>query len=417
MKTNQTFSILIWANKARKKDEELPLYARVTVDGKRAEISLKTNVDSSKWNPEKGYLTGSTEDVKTINNYITQVKSKLFKIYTEMQMFDVPITAEAIKNKFTGETEKKKTILQVFDYHNEQMAKIVGIDVSPITLKRYKNIRSKISDFVKNQYKKSDYYLEDLSYQFVTNFEYYLKTELKIQHNTATKQIQYLKKIINLAIKNEWINKNPFSSFKCSFRKVERDVLTMQELERIEQKIFKIQRLDQVKDLFIFSCYTGISYIDIMELTPEKLTLGIDGELWIYTQRHKTGERVRIPLLDKANAIIEKYKTHPAVINSGGLLPKLSNQRLNSYLKEIADVCDINKNLTFHLARHTFATTITLANGVPMETVSKLLGHSSIKTTQIYAKVIERKVSEDMSVLKNKLNQKVNEKKLKKHFR
>lgn len=410
MKTNQTFSILIWANTARKKDEELPLYARVTVNGKRAEISLKKRVISNDWDPNKGCLKGSGENVKIINNYITQVKAELFKIYTQMQMMDEFITAEEIKKRYTGVKDEKRTILQVFDYHNEQMEKMIGIDVETVTLGKYKTVRFKLANFIKHQYKKSDYYLEDLSHQFVTNFEYYLKTNEKIQHNTATKYIQNLKKVINVAFNNEWLSKNPFVNFHCSYRKVERDILTMEEVEKIMQKEFRAERLNFVKDLFIFSCYTGLAYIDVVGLTPDKLSIGIDGDLWIYTERKKTGERVRIPLLERAKAIIEKYKNHPVVINSGSLLPRLSNQKLNSYLKEIADVCDINKNLTFHLARHTFATTITLANGVPMETVSKLLGHSSIKTTQIYAKVIERKVSEDMNVLKVKLNSKQNKK-------
>jgi len=161
-----------------------------------------------------------------------------------------------------------------------------------------------------------------------------------------------------------------------------------------------------VCDLFVFSCYTGLAYIDVMRLTSQNLSIGIDGEYWLFTERKKTGEKVRIPLLPQALSILEKYKNSPACLNSGSLLPKLSNQKLNSYLKEVANTSGIDKNLTFHLARHTFATTVTLTNGVPIETVSKLLGHSSIKTTQIYAKVLERKVSEDMSALKSKLSQK-----------
>jgi len=202
------------------------------------------------------------------------------------------------------------------------------------------------------------------------------------------------------------LSQNPFTDFHCSFRKVERDVLSIEEINILETKKFRIARLQVVSDLFVFSCYTGLAYIDVMRLTSQNLSIGIDGEYWLFTERKKTGEKVRIPLLPQAFSILEKYKNSPACLNSGSLLPKLSNQKLNSYLKEVADTSGIEKNLTFHLARHTFATTVTLTNGVPIETVSKLLGHSSIKTTQIYAKVLERKVSEDMSVLKSKLSQK-----------
>jgi integrase len=226
------------------------------------------------------------------------------------------------------------------------------------------------------------------------------------------KDIKNLKKIINQAVQNDWLEKNPFTNFKCSYKYVERQVLTMEEINVIETKEFKMPRLQHVRDLFIFSCYTGLAYADVMNLTQKSIVLGIDGERWIYTNRQKTDSRVRVPLLPKALAIIEKYKTDPLVINSGFLLPHLSNQKLNSYLDEIKNNCEIDKHLTFHLARHTFATTITLTNGVPMETVSKLLGHSSIKTTQIYAKVIEKKVSEDMSLLKSRLSENISQKKV-----
>ena len=406
MKTTQTFSLLIWINKSKIVDHEAPIFARITIDGKRAELSLKKRIDPDFWIIKTGYASTKHPEAITINNYINQVKSELFKIYTQMQMFDEFITAEAIKLRYTGVKEEKRTILQVFDYHNEQMKKMVGIDVVHATMVKFKTIHSKVESFIRYQYKKSDYYLEELSHQFISNFEYYLKTEEHIQHNTTMKYIQNLKKITNLAVRNDWLDKNPFSNFKCTFKKVERHVLTMDELRAVESKKMDMLRLQQVKDLFVFSCYTGLAYIDVMRLTPDNLCVGIDGEQWIFTERQKTGERVRVPLLAQAKAILQKYKNNPEIVNAGGLLPKLSNQKLNAYLKEIATICKINKNLTFHLARHTFATTVTLANGVPMETVSKLLGHSSIKTTQIYAKVIEKKVSEDMGLLKAKLNQK-----------
>jgi site-specific recombinase XerD len=402
MKSTETFSVLIWANKSKTSKNEAPLLARVTVNGKRVEISLKKKVNLNSWNAKTGYLD-SGEDAKSVNNYITQVKAKLFKIYTKMQTLEESISAEAIKLEFTGTKEERKTILQVFDYHNDQMTKIVGIDAVPATLVKFKTIRTKLASFIKYQYKKNDYYLPDLSHQFLTNFEYYLKTEENIQHNTTMKYIQNFKKIVNLAVRNDWLPKNPFSEFRCSFRKVERNVLTIEEIETIENKTFRMERLRQVKDLFIFSCYTGLAYIDVMRLAPNNISLSIDGEKWIFTERKKTGEKVRVPLLPKALLILEKYQHNPSVQNTQRLLPKISNQKLNAYLKEIADVCDIEKNLTFHLARHTFATTITLTNGVPIETVSKLLGHSSIKTTQIYAKVVEKKISEDMTMLKEKL--------------
>jgi site-specific recombinase XerD len=329
-----------------------------------------------------------------------------------MQMFDEIITAESLKLKFTGKKEEMKSLLQVFDFHNDEMRKSIGISIERVTLTKYLTVRTKVAKFIIHQYKKTDLYLHELNHQFVTNFEFYLKSVDHIDHNTTMRYIRNLKKIINDAVRNEWLLRNPFDSFKCSLKKVDRDILSMEEIELMQKKEIRISRLAQVRDLFVFSCYTGLAYIDVMKLTPNNISIGIDGEYWLITHRQKTDESVKIPLLPEAFEIIHRYKNHPAVISSGGLLPKLSNQKLNAYLKEIADICEIDKNLTFHLARHTFATTITLANGVPMETVSKLLGHSSIKTTQIYAKVIEKKVSEDMILLKTRLSGNISQKKV-----
>ncbi len=299
MKTTQTFSILIWANKSKASNNEAPLFARITVDGKRAEVSLKKRIDLSKWDSTKGSMKGPGEDAKTINNYISQVRSEIFKHYTRMQMLDEFITADSIKNVFTGQKEEKKTILIVFDYHNGQMEKLVGIDVVQATMVKFRTIRSKLANYIKYHYKQSDIYLEKLNHQFVSNFEYYLKTVEHIQHNTTMKYIQNLKKIINLAVRNGWLLHSPFAEFHCSFNKVERNVLTKEELCKLENKAFKIERLQQVCDLFIFSCYTGLAYIDVMRLNQDNLTMGIDGSNWIFTERKKTGERAAFQYFKK----------------------------------------------------------------------------------------------------------------------
>jgi integrase len=225
------------------------------------------------------------------------------------------------------------------------------------------------------------------------------------------KHMQRFRKILNLGVKLEWLQKNPFDSYDITFEKTERGFLTPIELENIEKKAISSKRLEFIRDLFVFSCYTGLSYVDAVNLSVSSLILGIDGQKWISTRRKKTNTPLKIPVLPRALEIIEKYKSHPGSMNRETVFPLISNQKVNSYLKEIADLCGIEKNLTFHLARHTFATTITLSNGVPIETVSKLLGHHSIATTQIYAKVLENKVSEDMNKLKDKLfGTKTNEK-------
>ena len=256
--------------------------------------------------------------------------------------------------------------------------------------------------------------------QFITQFEYFLRTYVPTDHhkgmenNGVMKHLERFRKIIRLAVKLGWIEKNPFELFKLKMQKVERGYLTNEELISIEEKSFSLQRIQYAKDLFVFSCYTGIANIDVMQLTPDNIILGIDGNYWIKTIREKTDTSVNVPILPKAAYIIEKYKDNPRSIAKGSLFPMISNQKLNSYLKEVADLCGIKKNLTFHLARHTFATSVTLSNGVPIETVSKMLGHTTIRTTQIYAKVVEQKVSQDMSALREKLeiNSKRSEKQL-----
>jgi len=255
-------------------------------------------------------------------------------------------------------------------------------------------------------------FLSGLSYKFITDFEFYLRNHKPMDHqrpmenNGVMKHLERFRKMVTMAVKMEWLDKDPFEKYQLKFNRVERDFLTEFELAKIEQKEFRIERLKYVRDLFVFSCYTGLAYIDAMNLAPVNISIGIDGENWISTKRQKTDESVRVPILPKAWEMIEKYKTHPRSLQKGTIFPHVSNQKLNSYLKEIADLCGIEKNMTFHLARHTFATTVTLTNGVPIETVSKMLGHSRITTTQVYAKVIERKVSEDMKSLRAKIESK-----------
>ena len=263
--------------------------------------------------------------------------------------------------------------------------------------------------YVDHEYSSSDRYLRDLDYAFVLGFESFLRSyrpehyQGKIGNNAVMKHIQRLRKMVTLAYHIEWIERDPFVKFKPKLEKTEREFLTDLELESIEGYRPAIERMKVVKDLFVFSCYTGISYADIMKLTNDNIVLGIDSAKWIMDNRNKTGTPFKIPLLPKAEKLILKYSGHPRTQYSGKLMPSLSNQRLNSYLKELADVCGIKKNLTFHMARHTFATTVTLSNGVPIETVSKLLGHTKLATTQIYARVVEKKVSEDMRKLKLRL--------------
>jgi integrase len=404
--TNNTFGVAFYLKKQKTTQAgKSPIYARITVNGKRIEISVKRSIEENNWNATKGMAKGSREETVKLNKYLDQFKAGIIDSYQQLLLQKKFITAELLKEKVTGGDQAEFTLCKLMEYHNSDQGQLLEAG----TMKNYYTTQKYIKEFIKERFKTSDKYLSELSYKFITDFEYFLrnrtpeKGQKTLNNNGLMKHIERFCKMINLAVRLEWIDRNPFHAYQLKFDKIEREYLTKDELARIEAKKFNIVRLQVVQDLFVFSCYTGLAYIDVFNLTPANLVEKSANNIWIVTNRQKTNEPVRVPLLPKALAIIEKYKGHPQALAEGKVLPTLSNQKLNSYLKEIADTCDITKPLTFHIARHTFATTVTLTNGVPIETVSKLLGHSKLTTTQIYAKVVESKLTDDMALLSAKL--------------
>ncbi|MGB5692190.1 MAG: site-specific integrase [Flavobacteriaceae bacterium] len=406
MRTSSTFSILFWIYAKRINYNLAPVYVRITVDKKKLNISLKRRVDIRLWNPQKQRVRGTGKKTKDFNQYLDEVYSKLFQCYQELRAEDERITPQAIKSKFIGDHKTERyTLRNIIQYHNTNMFNKLHGNTSRLYLTSQKYILL----FVKKKYKADDIELSELDYKFILNFESFLRNykprhyQNRIGNNAVMKHIQRLRRMITLAYQIEWLDHDPFSKFKQKLTPTHRGFLTSEELERIEELHIESLRLKTVRDLFVFSCYTGISYIDLMLLTNESLVLGMDKTNWIVTERQKTRNSVKIPLLAKALVIIERYKYDKRSLINGTLFPRISNQKINAYLKDVAQLAKIKKNLTFHMARHTFATTVTLTNGVPIETISKMLGHRKLTTTQIYAKVIERKVSDDMQVLREKL--------------
>jgi site-specific recombinase XerD len=275
----------------------------------------------------------------------------------------------------TGQHERARMLLDVFQHHNDQLAALVGKEYAQGTLQRYKISFSHTKSFIKWKYNADDINIEKLDYSFVADYEFWLKSEKSCAHNTTLKYINNFRKVVNRCLRNGWLSRDPFTGFKMTKREVERNALTQDELKTMASKEFVCQRLAQVRDIFLFCCYTGLAYADVQKLKRCEIATGVDGEQWIFIHRQKTETASRIPLLPTALDILEKYKNHPQCCNKDKILPVLSNQKMNAYLKEIADVCGITQLLTFHIARHTFATTVTLSNGVPIETVSKMLGH------------------------------------------
>jgi site-specific recombinase XerD len=294
-------------------------------------------------------------------------------------------------------------LIEVFRDHNEKLKQLVNKDVAPGTLERYETVLNHTVSFLQWKFKIPDIDIVDLNFEFVTELEFWLKSVRNCSHNTSVKYISNLKKIINICLKNGWLQKDPFIGYKMNKREVIREILSQEEIDLITRKIFPTDRLSVIRDIFLFSCYTGLAYADVKKLKRSEVSTGVDGQKWVFTQRKKTETSSRIPLLKPASKILQKHANNPLCINKDVLLPMPSNQKMNAYLKEIADLCGISKKMTFHTARHTFATTITLSNGVPIETVGKMLGHRNLKTTQHYAKILDRKVSDDMKALRNKL--------------
>jgi len=389
-----------------KKDRQglVPIYIRITIEGNRLEQSIQRYVPASQWSAAAGRVKGSNEQAHQVNLYLDTLTSKVLRLEREMVMDALTVDFVNFRDKWLGVTEAPRMLLEIFQQHNDQMAALIkaGKDYSPGTLDRYDTARNHTRAFLQWKYGLGDIDIKRLNFEVVNDLEFWLKTQRNCAHNTTMKYISNLKKIVNGCIRKGWLPKDPFLGFKSRKQEVEREALTQQELDKIHSKDFPTDRLNYVKDIFLFSCYTGLAYADVKKLKRCEIGPGIDGNYWIFTSRQKTETQSRIPLLPPALAIVEKYKDHPTCCNSGHVLPVLSNQKMNAYLKEIADVCGSRKNLTFHIARHTFATTVTLSNGVPIETVSKMLGHRNLKTTQHYAKVLDRKVSDDMRMLQGK---------------
>lgn len=390
--------------------KSLPIYMRVTINGQRFEISTNRYVEPSKWFSKAGKVKGNSEEARSINSFLDTLKQRVYDYQKIILREGDVFTKVTLRNKWYGIDERSHTLIEVFKNHNRQLESLIGQDCSKATFTKYRTTLDHTIAFMKWKYQKTDIEISRITYSFITDFEFWLKSEKKCNHNSTIKYLSNLRKIINLCIKNGWLTKDPFFGFKMTKKEVIRDFLTEEELQSIIQKEFTNQRIRQVRDIFIFSCFTGLAYVDAKKLKRSEVVVGIDGERWIYTQRKKTDSPTRIPLLPNVLEIMERYQDHPQCLHEGSLLPVPSNVKLNTYLKEIADLCGINKLLTFHIARHTFATTVTLSNGVPIETVSKMLGHKSIKITQIYAKIIDRKVSDDMQVLRAKYGSTANKK-------
>jgi len=371
----------------------------MTYQKKRKVFSSGLFVNLEVWSSKQQIAKPPNAENNIINTQLSLISKKINEAFLMLQVLPNEFDVDDIYKKFKGEDTKDEiTILGACDLHNEKMKKLIGVDLNELSWSRYVESRGKVAEFIKSKYKKPDLKLEQLDWRFIRGLEYYWKTEKKLRQATIYRNMQRVKKMIQFAIDENYLQKNPFSLYKNKKYKGVIVYLTDTELKKLMNHNFAQKRLQQIKDMFIFCCYTGLAYQEMASLRACHIAKGFDGNLWINMIRQKTKQPIAIPLLPQAEVILDKYKEE----GSDMVLPSISNQKFNSYLKEIAVLVGIDKKLTHHIARKTFATTVLLLNGVSMEVVSELLGHSKITVTQdSYAKVVKSKVSTEIIKLKN----------------
>lgn len=382
------------------KDGTCAIMVRITVNGERTVFSTKLSADPNSWDADTNSVKGKSKADKELNRTLEDMKSAIRSHYYELERYDALVTAEKVRNAFLGINIRTESLMQLFKEYVDECRSLLGISRTKATVQKYDRCCRRVQEFLKAKYKLSDIPLVEIGHKFITDLECYLRTVSKCNGNTTAKFLQTFKMIIIRARNNGYIKGDPFANYKIRLKRVDRGYLTEDELKMLRETPIPSKRVAQVRDVFLFACYTGLAYIDLKLLRAENIRTSFDGNQWIMTHRHKTDTAVNVPILDIPMELIERYRGQS---KKGYILPILSNQKMNQYLKDVAKACGIEKNITFHMARHTFATTVTLSQGVPIESVSKMLGHTQIKTTQIYARITNEKISRDMAALAEKM--------------
>lgn len=396
-----TFKILFYLKRnAPKKNGLVPVMCRITVNGKVSQFSCKLDVEEQLWNVQLGRMTGRSLVAQETNRMLDKIRVGINKSYQEICDRDNYVTAEKVRNVFLGMGMNHETLLAVFRQHNEDYAKQVGKIKSQRSYWKYCIVYKHLSEFIKQRYKVSDIALKELTPAFITDFELFLRTEKNHCNNTVWSYMMPFRSIIFMAINNGWLQRDPFYAYSITKEETKRGFLSKEEIRLLIDGTFKKKGYELVRDLFLFCTFTGLTFIDMKNLTKDNLQLSFDGHLWIKTNRQKTGVESNIRLLDIPLQIIKKYE---GIAEGNLLLPVPCYANCKYDLKVIAKKCGIDKNVTWHMSRHTYATTICLSNDVPIETLSKMLGHRSIRTTQIYAKITGEKISRDMEQLAQRL--------------
>jgi len=393
-----TFKVLFYVNSSKEKNGVAPIFGRITVNGQVAQFSCKQSVALSLWDAKANRAKGKGAEAQKINHALDKIKAKIIEHYGQIKEREGFATAEMVRNTYQGIGNEYETLLSAFDKHNADFSRRVGKDRSKGTYQKYCIVRNHLANFIGSYYKRKDIAMKELTEDFIRQFDIYLRTELSLSPSAVWMYTVPLKMIVTRAHCDGYLHRNPFAQYHASPSVKERQFLTEEELQKLMNHPFDMISFSQMRDMFVFGCLTGISYIDIKNLTTDNLE-NINGSWWIVAKRKKTKIPFRVMLLDSALRIIERYEPFR---NGNHLFHVHANTYMNRALKTIAKECGIDKPLSFHCSRHTFST-LALSKGMPIESVSKILGHTKITTTQIYAKITTDKLEHDISAFGEKL--------------
>lgn len=401
--------VSFWLNSSKKnKDGLSPIYLRVRLHSELFNKSTGINIKRADWDSKQMKARGSTNEIKAYNNHLEGIRIKIMQLVTQLNIQGADYSVRTIKKLFEGETEKKLTLMEVYDEHLHMMSKMIGKQYTKSTVIKYKNTRLRLSQFLKSKHKRNDINLLELTSKFMHDFDFFLRDKFDNSTTTVYKHYQRFTRVLNIAMQNGHLDRYPFPTYKIRMPKKQIEYLDMDQIERLERAEFHVNRLEVIRDIFLFATYTGLGYKELEGVTPDDVTTGMDGEIWINILRQKTQKHYQVPLFPKAQEIIQKYTKHPRCIKTGKLLPVPSNVKYNAYLKEIATIAGIKMNLTSHIARKSFATTIMLANGVNIGVVSRLLGHSDVRVTlDAYGAFNDQLMMSDVGMMRDRFTTKM----------
>jgi len=402
--------ITFWINRTKKNSKNLvPVYLRVAHNYENFNRATGIRIPAADWDKKAMRIRGATQEALTANATLNSLKVKVLQIINQLNVSGKPYNIHTIQKILDGKEISQLTVLKIYDEQLAEMKKLKGKDYTAATIIKYANTHLRLKQYMKFKYRRSDMFLYELNYQFISGFEAFLKQKFNNSTTTCYKHYQRFTRVIHKAMHKGYIEKYPFENYKIKLPKKRIQYLTQEEIDRIDQCDFNVERLNIIRDVFIFACYTGLAYAEVEALTPDNITKGMDGELWLNIYRKKTKKEYQVPLLPRALEILEKYKNHPQCLKKGKCLPVPSNVKFNAYLKEIGDIAGIPKSkpLVTHLARKTFASTVALSNGMNIGVLSKILGHNSIKVTiDSYGAIIDELMLRNVKDLKEKLSTK-----------